>query len=354
LDGTDWCDAEISVCVNELGTFSCNCNSGYESVDAKRCRDIDECLHEPCSGENQQCTNTPGSYECACGDGFKLNWRDECVDINECNTGDHVCGENTQCENQLGSYTCVGTGGGGACTATCNAGYECGFDAAGEETCVDVDECADPALNNCQSFETCVNTVGKFRCDFDTDANCPADRPWKPEWKGRKNMRYIYMSDKEAMLAMKYKAKNRNVNPRTELYYGFVLFTKDVCGIDFLRAINDGRVQIGFVDSEPIYEHKITYFRNDKKNSNAGFSFRLTEVVDRDTPWSRKAGQIVKNMNADDVQIIFMGLDKINWHTNAETCLLTAANAIMPDADYPDIMTPCVLWEKTFWSTPSL
>jgi len=77
-------------------------------------------------------------------------------------------------------------------------------------------------------------------------------------------MRFIYMSDKEAMVAMKYRAKNRLVNPRTELYYGFVLFTKDVCGVDFLRAINDGRVQIGFVDSEPIYEHKITYFRNDK------------------------------------------------------------------------------------------
>lgn len=102
-----------------------------------------------------------GSYECACGEGFKLNWKDICVDINECTTGVHVCGENTECENQLGSYTCVGTGGGGACTKTCNAGYECGFDAAGAETCVDEDECADSELNNCQSFETCINTAGK-------------------------------------------------------------------------------------------------------------------------------------------------------------------------------------------------
>ena len=73
-----------------------------------------------------------------------------------------------------------------------------------------------------------------------------------------------FLEAEDAMLAMKFRAKNRLVNPRTDLYYGFVVFTKDVCGVDFLRAINDGRVQIGFVDSEPVYEHKITYFRNDK------------------------------------------------------------------------------------------
>ena len=95
-------------------------------------------------------------------------------------------------------------------------------------------------------------------------------------------MRYIYMSEKEAMLAMKYKAKNRiKVDPRNETYYGFVLFTKDVCGVDFLRAINDGRVQIGFVDSEPIYEHKITYFRNDKVNFLNNF---VSKLVFRKTP----------------------------------------------------------------------
>jgi len=69
------------------------------------------------------------------------------------------------------------------------SGYEC---ARGE--CVDIDECADPSLNTCQSFESCDNEDGGFSCIFDYDSNCPNEK-YSVQWKGAKFTKIMFRSE---------------------------------------------------------------------------------------------------------------------------------------------------------------
>ncbi|XP_043540368.1 very low-density lipoprotein receptor-like, partial [Chiloscyllium plagiosum] len=51
--------------------YQCGCAAGFELVDDKNCRDIDECQNPgTCS---QVCTNTIGSYECTCHKEYHLD-----------------------------------------------------------------------------------------------------------------------------------------------------------------------------------------------------------------------------------------------------------------------------------------
>lgn len=74
---------------------------------------------------------------------------DGCEDIDECTVFQGICGAG-DCENLPGSYSC-----------DCDSGYE--FD-ADLGTCVDVDECQDVALNDCDGNATCFNLPGTFEC----------------------------------------------------------------------------------------------------------------------------------------------------------------------------------------------
>lgn len=100
-----------------------------------------------------------------------------------------------------------------------------------------------------------------------------------------------------------------------------------------------------------------------------GFSFELTDIVTKDTPWAFKSGKIskslpvfyfsgtaTKNMASDDVQIVLTGIDKVSFldSKGMDWCLLTAANALMPaDTDYPDHVTMCIIEGKKFWKAPA-
>ena len=106
---------------------------------------------------------------------------------------------------------------------------------------------------------------------------------------------------------MKFKANNRKVNPRTELYKGFVFWTKDVCGLDFSRKLRNGQLGVHLSDTTAVYRLGDKYFKDDAKRSLVGFEFELTEVVDKDTPWKFKNGAPLKNMASDDVQITLTG-----------------------------------------------
>lgn len=67
-----------------------------------KCSDVNECeisSRNPCS-EYATCTNNLGSFACDCNTGYESNGI-ECLDINECKIGDN-CHVNAICTNTLG------------------------------------------------------------------------------------------------------------------------------------------------------------------------------------------------------------------------------------------------------------
>ena len=115
------------VCTNMHGSFMCSCNYGYESYfnpDTNRteCLDVDECTDHGtnyaaknrCS-DNASCTNNDGSYSCECNAGYEdLGAHSEwglfmsgvnCADIDECSM-ENDCHHTAICTNEPGDYTC--------------------------------------------------------------------------------------------------------------------------------------------------------------------------------------------------------------------------------------------------------
>eukprot|EP00049_Salpingoeca_infusionum_P014685 m.277599 g.277599 ORF g.277599 m.277599 type:complete len:1768 (+) comp15730_c0_seq1:122-5425(+) len=72
------------------------------------CVEIDECAFgvDECQ---QQCINTVGSYECDCFSGYELNGTFSCADVNECDEGTDDCAttlSNSVCRNTIGAFAC--------------------------------------------------------------------------------------------------------------------------------------------------------------------------------------------------------------------------------------------------------
>lgn len=78
-------------CVNTIGSFRCDCFSGFHMNEQGQCIDINECDAENHANirrcpKTANCINTAGSYKCICPDAHKLSRdRTECIEIkNEC------------------------------------------------------------------------------------------------------------------------------------------------------------------------------------------------------------------------------------------------------------------------------
>lgn len=75
---------ENAVCHNTQGSYDCDCLAGYTSIQGVcrggsascfgregRVTDIDECSNSPCGhSDGVQCVNEPGTYRCECKEGF--------------------------------------------------------------------------------------------------------------------------------------------------------------------------------------------------------------------------------------------------------------------------------------------
>ncbi|XP_061719868.1 fibrillin-2-like isoform X1 [Cydia pomonella] len=133
-------------CINTDGSFRCECPDGYQ-LDATglACEDADECLVDPRICGNGTCSNKPGEYECTCNQGFMQGPEQTCVDIDECAEG--MAGCSFRCHNTPGSWRCV-----------CPYGYTLAADGT---HCKDLDECAaDPS----PCPHACENSVGSYKC----------------------------------------------------------------------------------------------------------------------------------------------------------------------------------------------
>ncbi|XP_033615292.1 fibrillin-3 [Fukomys damarensis] len=135
------------VCINQIGSFRCECPSGFEYDSAfLACKDVDECVgpERPCP-RSMDCVNVPGSYLCQCTRGFRLSPGGTCVGQNECRELPSVCSHG-DCMDTEGSYRCL-----------CHRGFRASADGT---LCVDLDECEKRPCPN----GTCRNVVGSYAC----------------------------------------------------------------------------------------------------------------------------------------------------------------------------------------------
>ena len=215
-------------CVNLPGTFSFECNPGWQKSPDQwvaangrglfKCIDVDECKDNPdiCPTE-KKCVNTEGSYKCVCQDGYFENSQGNCqVDCEVFEQG-RLC-ENNDCSNDCdtasGKYyvecnrcvdvdeckpteqrvltsvrsrtkglrkkyitklvpssvcdnshsDCVNTDGSFSCE--CHQGFQ--SDPNDATDCIDIDECQLAVSHNstgiCPIFTSCVNTIGSYNC----------------------------------------------------------------------------------------------------------------------------------------------------------------------------------------------
>ncbi|XP_078487181.1 uncharacterized protein LOC100185781 [Ciona intestinalis] len=145
----------VGTCANTVGSYTCNCPSGYTlNAGTLICDDDDECTIPTHTCDlNAVCTNIPGSFTCTCnlgysGDGFT------CIDFDVCtHVGPSICGGVAAgtCADQVGTYTC-----------TCNGGYT--LNTVSDPTCNDVDECTAGTDGCDSSLATCTNTIGGHTC----------------------------------------------------------------------------------------------------------------------------------------------------------------------------------------------
>jgi hypothetical protein len=165
-----------AICINNDGSFSCKCDTGFSGDGYRVCNDIDDCVYYqeakpnfPIIGSNvclhgvggDGCVDAgPNIFICTCIKG----WVDANCDMNdnECQNGrgeeegQNRCHKYATCTNTEGSYTC-----------RCNHGY------TGDGTiCTDISDCNGDTCGHGQCTDT---GVGSFRCTCDegwTDKTC--------------------------------------------------------------------------------------------------------------------------------------------------------------------------------------
>lgn len=158
--GQHQCGLKIH-CKNTLGSYRCECSSGYELSDSGQCVDINECNElGRCDLNQARCVNTPGSFICQCTKtGFQsvlIGDKFNCENINECSENNGGCDQ--ICIDTQGSYAC-----------NCETGYNLGPD---DHTCENIDECS---VNNGGCRNKCLDTPGSYRCECDPGWMLSAD-----------------------------------------------------------------------------------------------------------------------------------------------------------------------------------
>ncbi|XP_030840813.1 uncharacterized protein LOC105442568 [Strongylocentrotus purpuratus] len=184
----DQCNGPVAITFNARCNFQCD--SGYTVVgDASlscgmdgmlvgtfpTCQETNECrTSTPCGDPNSFCLNTIGSYTCQCNEGYQRDTDDSCRRLQGCsvttcqNSGNCVDGSNgpvCQCPNTFTGSLCqidLACG-----TVTCHSSQAC---ANGQCVCPEgtqflQGQCQDECSVSCDQFtETCDQTSNGFTC----------------------------------------------------------------------------------------------------------------------------------------------------------------------------------------------
>uniref|UniRef100_A0A8C5D3B7 Neurogenic locus notch homolog protein 1 n=1 Tax=Gadus morhua TaxID=8049 RepID=A0A8C5D3B7_GADMO len=128
------------VCVNEVGTYRCQCPAEYTGA---RCeRRYMPCSPSPCHNGGTCVQKGDASYECTCVPGFSGKHCDQNID--DC--PGHQCLNDGLCVDGVNTYNC-----------------QCKPEFTGQQCTEDVDECQ-LMPNACQNGGTCHNTYGSYQC----------------------------------------------------------------------------------------------------------------------------------------------------------------------------------------------
>ncbi|KAM4632020.1 uromodulin-like [Discoglossus pictus] len=153
------CDPNAE-CEEYLNFQACFCKDGFQG-DGYSCYDIDECSDyygNRCYPH--MCINTYGSYTCQCNYGYELSSDNTCVDIDECSRPDlNYCDVHATCYNYVSGYYCE-----------CSAGY------TGNGYYCEFDECT---TDVCLFGTECVKTTGSYYCMDPCVNNTVLDQPWR-------------------------------------------------------------------------------------------------------------------------------------------------------------------------------
>uniref|UniRef100_A0A8C6W1V1 Nidogen-2 n=2 Tax=Nannospalax galili TaxID=1026970 RepID=A0A8C6W1V1_NANGA len=152
-DGSHTCDTTARCHPGTGVDYTCECAPGFQG-DGRSCVDVNECasgFHR--CGPNSMCINLLGSYRCECRSGYQFaDDRHTCILVtpppNPCEDGSHTCAPE-------GQAWCIPHGG-SSFSCACLPGYV----GTGHQ-CSDVDECVE---NRCHPAAACYNTPGSFSC----------------------------------------------------------------------------------------------------------------------------------------------------------------------------------------------
>ncbi|XP_072272971.1 uromodulin-like [Pyxicephalus adspersus] len=161
-------DCHPNASCSEFGGYGqCTCKRGFTG-DGMSCNDIDDCqIFYPNNCNNYgPCVNTIGSYTCRCEYGFVFKERFGCVDIDECaDSSLNDCDPVAVCGNGFyGFYTC-----------TCPYGYY------GDGRHCEVDECQQGTP--CSSDEDCIKYIGSYSCVDPCYNHTVLNDPWRSTFK---------------------------------------------------------------------------------------------------------------------------------------------------------------------------
>ncbi|XP_040297374.1 uromodulin-like [Bufo bufo] len=144
-----------AICEEYFGIKECSCNEGFIG-DGFACSDINECAYPWSNNCSDICVNTLGSYICECPTGYTKSMDNHCVDIDEClDPALYRCQSLANCSKNKGD----------SCSCKSGEGIHC-----------EKEECA---TSLCDQDLECLNERGSYRCSDPCSSYTTLDEPWR-------------------------------------------------------------------------------------------------------------------------------------------------------------------------------